>query len=190
MAKIGIKSLTYATYSSGGDGGAVSYTGGVMLNDYMIRADLSEEREDVKFFADDHQIDSENGMNGLTVSLEVANLTDALDKALLGHVDGTSSELNVTAKDSPFVGIGFIRKERFKGAVNFHGFWIYKIQFSKDSDSAQTKGESVDFQTETLSGSASGVILSSGGDVIYYSHYRANTESAVVSWVKGKAGIS
>jgi len=190
MAKIGIKGLAYAPYSSGGAGSAVVYSNGVWLDDYMIKADITENRSDVKFYADDHQIDAENGINGVSLSLELANMTDALDKALLGHVEGTSPELNVTDSDAPFVGIGFIRKERHKGTVSYHCFWVYKIQFSKDTDSAQTKGESIDFQTETLSGDAMGVVLSSGGNVIYYSHARQTTETAAVSWVKGKAGIT
>jgi len=190
MAKIGIKSLTYAVYSTGGAGGAITYTGGTMLDDYMIRADLSEEREDVKFYADDHQIDSENAMTGLSLSLELAGMTDNLDQKLLGHVSGTSPELNVTDAEAPFVGVGFIRKERHKGTVTYHAYWIYKIRFSKDSDSTQTKGESTDFQTETLTGNAVSVVLTSGGSNIYYSHARQSSEASAVSWVKGKAGIS
>lgn len=190
MAKIGIKGLAYAPFTSGGAGGAITYGTGVWLDDYMIRADLTENREDVKFYADDHQIDAENGMTGVSLSLELANITDALDKAFLGHVEGTSNELNVTDADAPFVGVGFIRKERHKGTVTYHGYWIYKIQFSKDADSATTKGENLDFQTETVSGNAMGVVLTSGGNVIYYSHLRNATEATVVTWLKGKAGIS
>ena len=190
MAKIGIKGLAYAPYSSGGAGSAVVYSTGVWLDDYMIKADITENRSDVKFYADDHQIDSENGINGVSISLELANMTDNLDKALLGHKDGTSPELNVTDSDAPFVGIGFLRKERHKGDIKYHAFWVYKIQFSKDADSAQTKGETVDFQTETMSGDAMGVILSTAGDTIFYSHARQATEAAAISWLKGKAGIS
>jgi phi13 family phage major tail protein len=190
MAKVGIKGLTYAPYTSGGDGAAVVYGTGAQLADYMIRADISEERDDIKFHADDHQIDSENGVNGVTLQLELSNFTDELDKVLLGHVSGTSDELNVTASDAPFVGVGYVRKERFKGVAKFHAFWIYKVQFSKDSDSTQTKGESIDFQTETISGDAMGVQLTAGGDVTYYSHQRFDAETAAMNWLKGKAGIS
>jgi phi13 family phage major tail protein len=190
MAKIGIKGLTYAPYTSGGDGSEIVYGTGVQLADYMIRADVNEERSSTPFYADDHRIDSENEMTGISVSLELANFTDALDKAFLGHVDGTSSELNATDASAPFVGVGFYRKERFKGTVTYHAFWIYKAQFSKDGDSVQTKGESIDFQTEAISGSGMGVTLSSGGAVVYYSHSRQSTEAAAVSYLKGKAGIS
>ena len=193
MAKIGIKGLTYAPYTSGGDGAAIVYGTGVSLTDYMIRADVSEERQDSPFHADDHQIDADNSLTGATLSLELSNLTDALEKAFLGYVEsGTSSatELGVTEADAPFVGVGFIRKERFKGTATYKAYWFYKMQFSKDSDSTQTKGESMDFQTETLTGNAMGVQLTSGAAALYYSTKRADTETAARTWLNGKAGIT
>ena len=193
MAKVGLKCLTYAPFTSGGEGSSISYGTGVQLTDYMIRADISEEREDVKFYADDHKIDAENSMTGASLSLELANLTDALEKAFLGYKAESSAsgaDLLITDAAAGFVGVGFYRKERFKGTVTYKCYWFYKVQFSKDSDSTNTKGENVDFQTETLSGDAMGVQLTSGGDVIYYCTCRKDTESNAVSWLKTKAGIS
>lgn len=192
MAKIGVKGLTYATYSSGGAGAAIVYSGGTALTDYMIRADLTEERADVPFYADDNKIDSDNSMTGCTVQLELANMTKALDTAFLGHTATQISgeELDATEAAAPFVGVGFIRKERFKGTVTYHAYWVYKVQFSKDGDSVNTKGESVEFQTETLSGTAVGVQLAAAANVIYYSHTRLATEAAARTWLNGKAGVS
>ena len=190
MAKIGIKGLTYAPFSTGGEGGAITYGTGVELADYMIKADVTENRNKTPFYADDHQIDQENELTGVDVSLELANLTDAIEKAFLGYTSGTGDELHVTSADAPFVGVGFRKKERFKGAITYKGYWIYKIQFSKDTDSTQTKGENIDFQTESISGSAMGVVLTTAGDTIYYSQIRSTAEATVVSWIKGKAGIA
>lgn len=190
MAKIGIKGLTYAPYTSGGAGSAMVYGTGVKLDDYMIRGEISEERNKVSFHADDHQIDVENSLTGVTMTLELSNFTDALDSGLLGHAAGTGNELNVTEANAPYVGVGFIRKERFKGTASYHGYWVYKVQFSKESDSAQTKGESVEFQTESVTGSSVGVQLAADGPIIYYSHLRAATEAAVRTWLNGKAGIT
>jgi phi13 family phage major tail protein len=193
MAKIGIKCLTYAPYTSGGEGSAISYGTGVQLNDYMIRADVNEERADVDFYADDRKIDTENSMTGATVSLELANMTDALEKAFLGYVaESTASgaDLLITDAAAGFVGVGFYRKERFKGTITYKTYWFYKVQFSKDSDSTTTKGENVDFQTESLSGDALGVTLSASGDTIYYAINRKSSESDAIAWLKTKAGIS
>ena len=193
MAKIGIKCLTYAPYTSGGDGSAISYGTGVQLTDYMIRADVNEERGDVKFYADDHKIDSENSMTGATLGLELANMTDALEKAFLGYVaESTASgaDLLVTDAAAGFNGCGFYRKERFKGTVTYKCYWFYKVQFSKDSDSTTTKGENVDFQTETVNGDAMGVHLTASGDTVYYAICRKSSESDAVAWLKTKAGIT
>lgn len=193
MAKIGIKCLTYAPYTSGGDGSSISYGTGVQLVDYMIRADVTEERGDVKFYADDHKIDSENSMTGASLGLELANLTDDLEKAFLGYVaESTASgaDLLVTEAAAGFVGCGFYRKERFKGTITYKCYWFYKVQFSKDGDSTTTKGENVDFQTETLTGDALGVKLTSAGDTLYYAICRKSSESDAIAWLKTKAGIT
>ena len=127
MAKIGIKCLTYAPYTSGGDGSSISYGTGVQLVDYMIRADVGEERSDVDFYADDHKIDTENSMTGATLSLELANMTDALEKAFLGYSAESSAsgaDLLVTEDSSGFVGCGFYRKERFKGTITYKCYWF------------------------------------------------------------------
>ena len=64
------------------------------------------------------------------------------------------------------------------------------MQFSKDSDSTTTKGENVDFQTESVTGDALGVQLAANGDVIYYAICRKSTESDAIAWLKTKGGVS
>ena len=59
MAKTTCKKFTYAKYSSGGDGSAIVYTGGTMLDDYLAKVDITEDRTDEKEYADGHLIDSE-----------------------------------------------------------------------------------------------------------------------------------
>jgi len=160
-----------------------------MLNDYMIRADINEERGDNPFYADDHKIDADNSMNGATLGLELANLTDDLEKTFLGYVSATS-DLDITDAAAPFVGCGFYRKERFKGAITYKCYWFYKVQFTKESDSTNTKGESTEFQTESISGDVMGVSLTSAGNVIYYTTSRKDSETNAINWLKTKAGIS
>ena len=193
MAKIGIKCLTYAPYTSGGEGSAIVYGTGVQLNDYMIRADVGEERVDVDFYADDHKIDTENSMTGVTLTLELANMTEALEKAMLGYVAESSTagaDLMITDASAPFVGCGFYRKERFKGAVSYKCYWVYKVQFNRDSDSTTTKGENLEFQTESVNGDAVGVQLTAAGPIVYYVTNRQETEAGAVAWLKTKAGIT
>lgn len=187
--KVGIKHLTYAPYTSGGDGNAVTYGTGVYLPDYMVRADMGEERSDVDMYADDHKIDSDNSMTAQTLTLELANMTSAMEEAFLGYTV-SSSEVSVTDDPAPFVGVGFVRKERYKGTVTYTGYWFYKVQFGLDSESVNTKGENLEFQTHSLTGSSVAVTLTSGGKGIFSVHKSETTEAAALTWLKGKAGIS
>ena len=190
MAKVGIKGLTYAKYASGGDGAAVTYTGGTKLDDYMAKADITENRSDVKEHADDHQIDSENTLNSVSLALELVNIDSGIKGDILGHVN-ESQELVVTDAEAPFVGIGFICMNRFKGTVTYEAYWFYKMQFTSAGMSAETRREQTAFGHETINGTGSGVVLTSGGATVFYAHKDGlATEALARTWLNAKAGIS
>lgn len=190
MAKVGIKGLTYAKYASGGDGAAIVYTGGKKLDDYMAKADITENRNDLKEYADDHQIDSENCLNNVALAIELVNANDDIKKDILGHIE-ENTDLIVTGDDAPFVGIGFICKNRFKGTVTYEAYWFYKMQFSSAGLTADTRREQTAFNHETINGSGSGVILTEGGKVYFYAHKDGlATEALARTWLNGKAGIT
>jgi phi13 family phage major tail protein len=186
MARIGLKGLTYAPYTSGGDGSAVVYGTVVTAAGLMITADLSLEREDVSLYADDARQEHANGVTGGTMTLELADLSDALKKALLGYVENADGALTVIDAEAPYVGFGYITKQVKNGTASFVGYWINKIQFGTDSDSNSTKGENSEFRTESLTGSMLGVQLTSGGATEFYRTKSFATEAAAAAWVANK----
>ena len=189
MARIGLKSLTYATITTGGEGSAVVYTGGAMQGDMMIRADVTLNHEDVKLFADNHTVERANGVVGGSIALELAKLPDAVKTALLGYtVNG--NVLTVTEDPAPYVGFGYIVGEIAGGSKSYVGYWFPKCQFGLDTDSASTKGENTEFQTNSLTGEVLGVVTTTGGKAEFYYTDRESTEASVVTWLKSKAGIS
>lgn len=194
MAKVTCKGLTYAKYASGGDGSAVTYTGGKALNDYLCKVDIGENRSEVKEHADGHQIDSEGLLTEVTLALELANTNGDIKKDLLGHrEEGSSSSayLVVSGNDAPFVGVGFILQNRFKGTITYEGYWFYKMQFTSAGVSSNTRREQTQFDHETINGTGSGVIPSTDGVVDFYEHKDDfTTEAAARSWLNGKAGIT
>lgn len=190
MAKIGIKGLTYAKYTSGGDGAAIVYSGGKKLDDYMARAEIGENRSDVKEHGDDHQIDSENSLDNVTLHIELTDTSEDIKKDILGHVE-ESGDLIVTGDAAPFVGIGFICKNRFKGTVTYEAYWFYKMQFSTAGVTAETRRENTQFGHETINGTGSAVVLTSGGKDYYYAHKDGlATEALARTWLNTKAGIT
>lgn len=190
MAKIGIKGLTYAKYTSGGDGAAIVYSGGKKLDDYMARAEIGENRSDVKEHGDDHQIDSENSLDNVTLNIELTDTNADIKKDILGHVE-ENGDMIVTGDAAPFVGIGFICKNRFKGEVTYEAYWFYKMQFSTAGVTAETRRENTQFGHETINGTGSAVVLTSGGKDYYYAHKDGlATEALARAWLNAKAGIT
>ena len=157
MARIGLKGLTYATLSSGGSGSACVYTGGATHSDMMISADVTMTRENVKLYADNHAVESANGTTGGTISLELACLTDTVKSKLLGCVV-SGNVLTMTEDESPYVGFGYIVCEIASGTQSYKAYWYPKIQFGLDNDSARTKGEGTEFQTNTMTGEGRGCV--------------------------------
>lgn len=193
MAKVGIKCLTYAKYSAGGDGSSVTYTGGKQLKDYLCRAELTEARDSIKEHADDHQIDSDNTLNSVSLALELANSNDDIKKDFLGYTATAdqSPDLIVTGDDAPYVGVGYIMKNRFKRTITFDTVWCYKMQFSTAGVTAQTRAEQTQFQHETINGEGEGVITESGGETWFYAMHTGFTEESLAeAWLKTKAGIT
>ena len=189
MARIGLKGLTYATISTGGEGSAVVYTGGATKGDMMMRADVTLNHEDVKMFADNHAVERANGVIGGTIALELAKLPNEVQTALLGYaVDG--NVLTVTEDPAPYVGFGYLTCEIEGGVKSYVGYWFPKCQFGLDSDSASSKGENTEFQSNNLTGEILGVVTTTGGKAEFYYKDKETTEASVVSWLKSKANIS
>jgi len=192
MAKKTCKGLTYAKWSSGGDGTPLVYTGGKVKTDYLCNVDLTETRGNEKEYADGHQIDADKGLNAVALALELANNDADIKKDILGHEEGESTgELIVTEADAPMVGIGYILCNRFKGEETYEGYWIYKIQFATGGVSSATRRDTEQWQHETINGDALGVSLAAAAKVRYYAHIDGQaTEAAVRTWLNGKAGIT
>ena len=189
MARIGLKGLTCATVSGGGAGSAVTYTGGTTVADLMISADVTLNREDAKLYADDRAVERANGMTGGSISTELAHIPDSLKTKLLG-VTVSSKVATYTASESPYVGFGYIVGEMVGGVKSYKAYWFPKVQFGLDNDNARTKGESTEFQTNTLTGEILGVVTSSGGPIEFFYTDTETTEAAARTWLNGQAGIS
>lgn len=191
MARIGLKGLTCALFASGGAGSAVTYTAssGITAANLMISADVSLNRDDAKLSADDHVVERVNGITGGTISLELASLPDNVITKLLGYTVSTKV-LTVTGNEAPYVGFGYIVCDVTAGTKTYKAYWFPKVQFGLENDNAKTKGESTEFQTNTLSGEILGVVTSAGGPTEFYYVESESTETAARSWLNGKAGIS
>lgn len=55
---------------------------------------------------------------------------------------------------APYFGVGFYKRRRKNNVTSFTVIWLYKVQHGEPTENAETKGESVNFQTATIEGKA------------------------------------
>lgn len=189
---VGVRHLTWAPYKSGGTASAVVYGSGTQEADLMVRVDMSEDRSDSSFYADDHRIDRDNSVTGASVALELAKIPATMRAPILGHTAGTGTTVEYTVTDAAasFVGVGFMLKEKYKGVEKFRAYWYWKVQFSEGQRSFNTKGESLEFQSESLEGAAEAVQLTANGAFEFAVYADFDTEADADTWLKAKGNVT
>lgn len=195
MAMIGMRHVVAAPFSTQTPGSAPTYSAGFDVGG-AISANLTKNRNtNGDLYYDDALGESDQGLISLGLELGVDELTeDVLDKMGILKAVSTGSPLvttyyETTANPKP-LGIGYMRVRQKHNVVKYQAIWIYKMQFTMDSETAQTKGESIQWQTPTVNGKGFGIKIDSGNDLSFREIRTFTTESAASTYLDGKAGIT
>lgn len=188
-ANVGMQHPVFAPVNVYTPGTSITYSAGSVVAE-AVSASLSWERADGRFYGDDVQLDSDNGVLGYTIDFEPSGLTDAMRAKLLGETKA-SSEYTITSDASPDGGFGFVRVMRTgNGVYSYEGWWFYKVKFSISSEETRTKERNLEWRVPTLSGTGDGVSIDNSGKLKFATHQTFTTLAAAVSYVNGKAGIT
>lgn len=159
-----------------------------------IKADLNAESNDVKAYGDDGVAESDKSFKSGKVSINITDLTNKVYAGLLGHqyreataenqatVDGVISNANDIA---PYGGVGYYGKVTRNNKTSWMAKWLYKVQFAEPADNMETKGETVNFQSETIEGDV--FTLANGN---WKDQEEFTTEDAAIKWLNAKANIT
>lgn len=169
-------------------GTSIEYETGTNFTE-AIGASVSWNRADGHFYADDAEIDSDNGVLGYTISFEASGLKDA-DRALLLGEEPATSDYDITDAPAPDIGFGYIRVMRDKGTLSYDAWWYYKLKFGIGSEETRTKENSIEWRTPTLEGIGAGISLDNTGKLKFASHRSFETLAAAKAWLNSKAGIT
>lgn len=187
------KGLTYAKVSGGGDGSAVTYTGGKTLENLVAKVDLNFQYAEGQDHADGVRIAHKKKMTGTTVAFELADLPSDVKKDWLNWQTQTN-DLLIDESDPNWIGVGFYiwNETPVSEADNWTCYWIYKSRFSVDGISVSTANDSITYQHQSVNGSGVGVKLASGGKMTFVKTNDAPlaTEAAAIAWLKSEAGIT
>ena len=191
-ANVGMQYPVYAPVATYTPGTSITYGTGAVIAE-AVSASVNWERSDSRFYGDDVQLDSDNGVLGYTIDFEPSGLTDAVRAALLGETLA-SSEYTINSASAPDVGFGYIRVMRASSAggvaYSYEGWWYHKVKFAVSSEETRTKERNLEWRTPTLQGQGDGVSLDSTGKLAFAVHRTFNSFSAAQTWLKGKAGIT
>lgn len=191
-ANVGMQYPVYAPISTYTPGTSITYGTGAVIAE-AVSASVNWERADGRFYGDDAQLDSDNGVLGYTIDFEPSGLSDAIRAALLGEKLATS-EYTITSEAAPNVGFGYIRVMRSNAggsvAYSYEGWWYYKLKFGVSSEETRTKERNIEWRTPTLQGAGDGVSLDSTGKLAFAVHRTFDSFSGAQTWLKSKAGIT
>lgn len=157
MAGIGLSKPYYAKYNAAD--GVVSYSDGGLMGKYTeLNISLNEASSNT-LYADNAPAETDNQFSGGTAAIS----TDELPAENLTSVFGAKKEAaegSATADASwyvwdddqiiPYLGIGGIIKKKIAGATKWVAFVLPKVQFKNPGIVATTQGETISWQTQSL----------------------------------------
>jgi len=187
-ANVGMQYLVAAAVATYTPGTSITYSTGSNFAE-AVGATLNWERASGRFYGDDAELDSDNGVLGYTIDLEPSGLSDAARALLLGETVATN-EYTISDNASPDVGFGFVRVMRNKGVTKYEGWWFYKVKFGVNSEETRTKEQSIEWRTPTLQGVGAGVSLDSTGTLNFAQHKTFDDLASAKSYLNSKASIS
>lgn len=181
MAQIGLTNLWYGLLTEAEDG-TPSYAGAKSFGK-AVSAKVDVSTNDATLYADDVLVESDKSFQNAKVTLGVADDDMTIFAEILGHkVAESGGEMVRSADDAaPWVGLGRVVTKMVGGKYVYKGEFLYKVRFAEPSQEDNTKGESVDFSTPEIEGTAA--TLANGQ---WSAAQVFDTKTAAVEWVKGK----
>lgn len=185
MAHIGMKN----PYAVAIDPQTGAYTGDAFKIGKAINFSGTPTNVDVKLWADDGVAESDKGITDYGVSLNVDEVSLENQGTLLGHTyvpagNDTPESLDIKTTDvAPYFGVGFYKRRRKNGVQTYTAVWLQKVQFANPAENAETKGETINFQTDTLEGTA---FNNDAGSIIKKAIF--SDEADALAWVQSAAG--
>jgi len=189
---VGMMYPVWAPLTAHTDGSMPTYGTGRVIQEAR-NATVNREYANNPLYGDDHIVDDDNGLTGLTMSFESTGLTDEDRVAMLGeetNANTTTGGQWVSDNETPWGGYGYIRKMRLNGVRSFEAWWTLKIKFQEESMATQTREGQITWGTPTLNGRADGLIIDSSDKQRYQLHKTFETISAAKSWLNGLANIT
>lgn len=196
MAYIGMRHVVVAKVASHTPGAEPTYTAGMVMGK-AISGNLTINRNNNPLMADDGIAEDDNGITSMDLELGLDDLTEdvqeymgLLEKKTTGTGTSEVTEYYDTDAAANDVGVGYVRVRRKNGATKYQALWVYNTLFSITSESAQTKGEQIEWQTPTATGRCKSLDVDGSGNMKFRKRRIFDDADSAEAYLDGLAGIS
>ena len=149
--RIGCDNLVYVPMSTEDTATAAPVYGTVVPAPGVMSLNINPNGATETLFADDGPMESASTTGKIEVEIQKNELTTQNKADLLGHTIDANGGLCYADNDvPPYVAIGF---RTLKSNGKYRYVWLYKGKFNEPEDANETKGDSINFQADTISGS-------------------------------------
>jgi phage major tail protein, phi13 family len=158
MASIGSRKPYIAKYNYDEVTGEITYTECVRFAKSISFELEMESSDDNNLYADDGIAESDTSFAGGNATIGIDNLTQEATKMMLGVREEEITVGDETVKELvydddmevPDMGFGQIIPKQVRGKRYYRAVILRKIKFNIPNDAAETKGETIEWQTPEL----------------------------------------
>lgn len=147
---IGLSDLHYTTIVSGATTVDTAFANPIKKLAKAIEASITPNTSNAVLYADDGAAETASSEGETEISLTIDKLMNAVYAELLGKETNADGVIVDSSGDvAPNVALAF-RSQKSNGKYRY--FWFYKGTFQLPEESYQTKGESIEYNTPSISG--------------------------------------
>ena len=148
--RIGCDNLVYAVMTEEDTVDTLPTYGEVEAAPGVMSLNINPNGSIETLFADDGPMDTASTIGRIEVEIQKNALTTKNKADLLGHgVDANGGLVYGDADIAPWVAVAF---RTLKSNGKYRYVWLYKGKFSEPEDNNETKGDGINFQTDTVRG--------------------------------------
>lgn len=191
-ASVGMMYPVFAPFSSHTDGSMPTYGQGRVLSEAR-NAGENYEYQNNPLYGDDHIVDDDNSLTGLTLSFESTGLSLEDRVVVLGEERNANTVIGgqwVSDQATPYGGFGYVAKMRDKGTYYYEARLTLKLKFQEESKQTQTREGAITWGTPTLNGRAASLDVDGSGKLRFQLKEKFTSMSAAKSWLNGLLNVS
>lgn len=188
MAAVGMKYIVAAPIATENLDALPTYGTGVRVG-RAISSNVTLTRNENDLYADDVLAESDNSITGGTLDITVAEILDEVRVVLFGDVKGEDDSYSDSGSSAPYIGLGYLREQRYKGKSTYQAVWLHKVQLSPAEDTAQTKSQSITWGTQRVTGDLLGV-TDGPGNTRFRRRKTFDSEADAITWLNTQANYT